>query len=79
MTEIRDNGTKETMPFVHFKSNVIAAAKVTFEQANAHCARISAAFDMGEPVWMIAEEIKLRTSAPKPTKTPRQLALRVVR
>lgn len=74
----RNEATKETTNFIHFKSNVIDAAGVSFDAANVFASRIAAAFDMGEPVWMVADEIKLRVSAPKPRKTPRQLAVRVV-
>ena len=73
-----NTATKETTCFVHFKSNVIDAAGLTFEVANRFSDRIAAAFDMGEPVWMVADELKLRASAPKPAKTPRQMATRVV-
>ena len=70
--------TKGTTNFIHYKSNAINAAGVTFEVAKQFDARIHAAFEMGEPVWMIADEIKLRASAPRKTKTPRQLAMKVV-
>lgn len=42
--------------------------------------RITKAFDIGEPIWMIADEMKLRYQMQHHhTKTPRQLAQRVVR
>lgn len=72
-----NSATKETTCFIHFKSNVVEAAGVTVAQAEQFDRRIHAAFDMGEPVWMAADEIKLRCAAPKKMKTPRQLALRV--
>ncbi len=54
-----------------------AGIPVAFLRAND--ARIMAAFDMGEPVWMISDEMKLRheMQSVRPHKTPRQLALRV--
>lgn len=76
-----DAATKETTPFVFFAANVIEAAGVTVEQAKPFRARIAAAFDMGEAVWMVADEIKLRVAhtAIKPTKNPREYAARVMR
>lgn len=41
--------------------------------------RIDAAYLAGEPVWMIVDEIALRwIHRPKSTKTPRELAKRIV-
>jgi hypothetical protein len=76
-----DTGTKGTTPFIHYAANVITSAGVTVEQASPFRARIAAAFEMGEPVWIIADEIKLRVAhtSIKATKTPREYATRVVR
>ena len=48
---------------------------------SAHQGRITAAYTMGEPVWMIADELRLRYQMRpfRPTKSPRALAVRVVR
>lgn len=51
----------------------------TFIRANAH--RIERAYAAGEPIWMIADELKMVFATQpkhKPMKTPRQLAARVV-
>ncbi len=40
-----------------------------------HGEHISKAFDRGEPLWMVTEELKLiEYYAPKPTRTPLQIA-----
>ena len=46
-----------------------------------HAARIEQAFDHGEPVQMIIDELKMRyrIRPVRSTKTPRQIAKRVVR
>lgn len=75
---VHSSATKEATCFIHFKSNVVDAAGITEEAANKFFDRITAAFDMGEPVWMIAEEIKLRAAAPSKHKTPKQLAARFI-
>lgn len=43
--------------------------------------RIQSAFDMGEPISMLVEEMKLRFQLRRPpaTRTPRQFATRIVR
>ena len=69
-----NEATKETTPFVHFKAMVIDAAGLSVADVNKFSARVGIAFDMGEPVWMIADEIKLRAAAPAKHKTPKQLA-----
>ena len=45
----------------------------------AHQPRVMRAFDMGEPIQMIVDELKLRQQFKANKKTPRQLAVRVVR
>ena len=57
-----NNATKETTPFVFYKTNVAEAAGVTIRALDEHLARVGRAYDMGEPVWMIADEIILRCS-----------------
>lgn len=70
------NGTKATVQFHLFKAEVATLAGVAV--ADLHEARLHAAYDMGEPIWMVADEMKLRAAAPKPRLTPRQMAIRVV-
>lgn len=50
-----------------------------FMAANAH--RVDRAYKAGEPIWMIVEELRMvfATRPARPTKTPRQMAARVVR
>jgi hypothetical protein len=69
---------KGTTPFHIYKMLVATRAGISMKMLDGFRARLHTAYDMGEPAWMIADEIKLRASAPKPTKTPRALALRVV-
>jgi hypothetical protein len=70
--------TNETSPFHLYKHWVVEAAGITVELADKFADRMQAAYEMGEPVWMIADEIKLRAAAPRKTKTPRQMAASVV-
>lgn len=74
-----NEATKDTTNFIHYKDWVAGAAGLSVEEADRFISRIGAAYDMGEPVWMIAGEIQLRASAPKRHKTPLQIAARVVR
>ena len=72
-----NTATRYTTLFVFYKAMVAEAAGLPIEAIQPFIARLGAAFDMGEPVWMIADEIKLRANAPKKMKTPRQLAVSV--
>lgn len=74
-----NEATKDTTTFVFFKSNVAEAAGISIEALERFTDRLHAAFDMGEPVWMVADEMKLRAAAPRKPKTPREMAIRVVR
>lgn len=74
-----NRATKETTIFMHYRSMVVDALGCSVSETDKFRQRIGVAFDMGEPVWMIADELRLRLSAPKPTKTPREMAVRVVR
>lgn len=56
-----NTATNETALFVFYKSMVAEAAGVSIDILEHFIKRIGEAYDMGEPVWMIAEEIKLRT------------------
>lgn len=78
MTHHFATATNETTQFVFYRSMVAEVANVSIETLDQFRNRVNAAFDMGEPVWMIADEIKLRAAAPRKTKTPRALAVRVV-
>lgn len=71
--------TKETTNFIHYKAMVIDGAGVSNEQAMPFFGKIERGFEMGEPVWMVAQEVALFCNAPRKMKTPRQLALRVVK
>jgi hypothetical protein len=45
-----------------------------------HAERINRAYDMGEPIAMICDELLFRFQhRPQPTKSPRELAVRVVK
>lgn len=55
-------GTKETTPFHIFKDEVCKASGLRADQINS--ARLHVAYDMGEAVWMVAEEMKLRADFP---------------
>jgi len=61
-----NQATKETAPFHIFKSLVCEASGLAVAQL--HADRLHTAYDMGEPVWMVANEMKLR--AQKPCKLP---------
>jgi hypothetical protein len=65
--------------YLRFVQN--ATAKVPHEFIKGLLPRIERAYDTGETVEMVAEEITLRFSLRRPlaTKTPRALAARVVR
>lgn len=73
-----NTASRDTTIFTHYRAMVIDALGCTVAEANRFRDRISVAFDMGEPVWMIADELRLRLSAPRPMKSARELAVRVV-
>lgn len=60
---------------------IVDACNIEQDFIDRHLPRIHLAYKMGEPIAMIADELKLRYSLrrPAPTETPRQLAVRVVR
>lgn len=70
----------QTVSFTIYMQALSNAAMVPVDFLRSQDARITAAFDMGEPIWMIADEMKLRhqMTSIRATKTPRQLAARVV-
>lgn len=58
---MRHNGTKETTPFHIYKHEVAGAAGISVDRMD--LGALYRAYDMGEPVWMIADEMKLRAEA----------------
>lgn len=66
----RNAGTKETTSFHIFKHNVVDAAGITVDQV--HLGRLHAAYDAGEPVWMVADEMRLRAEMALPPVKPFQ-------
>ena len=66
----RHTGTKETTPFHIFKHDVTVAASIPVDQL--HIGRLHAAYDAGEPVWMVADEMKLRAEMALPPVKPFQ-------
>jgi hypothetical protein len=56
-----NTATNETTLFVFYKAMVAEAAGIAIEALDAHLPRLGRAYDMGEPVWMVAEEMKIRT------------------
>ena len=71
----------QTVSFTTYIQAVGNSAGVPADFLRSMDKRITAAFDMGETVQMIVDEMKLRyrMSAIRPTKTPLQLAARFVR
>lgn len=67
--------------FTYWFQSVCNAASLPHQFIQAHMGRIERAYDFGETPEMIAEEMRVRYSlvGHRPTKTPRQLAKRVVR
>lgn len=55
---MKNQGTKDTTPFHIFKDEVCKASGLPADRL--HLGRLHAAYDAGEPVWMVAEEMKLR-------------------
>lgn len=71
----------QSTTFGNYLRFVQNAASVPHEFIKGLLPRIERAYDMGETVEMIAEEVTLRFSLRRPpaTKTPRALAARFVR
>ena len=57
-------GTKETTPFHIFKSEVATEAGISVDRMDVN--RLHTAYDMGEAVWMVADEMKLRAQSSMP-------------
>lgn len=64
-------GTRETTPFHIFKDEVAKASGLSVDRL--HLGRLHTAYDMGEPVWMVADEMKLRADALMPPVKPYRL------
>lgn len=76
---VPSNQTVSRTVYGHAVAN---SALLPNEFMRAHAARIDRAFNAGEPVWMIADELKMVHSlggTRQRHKTPRELAARVVR
>lgn len=71
----------QTVSFGIYSQTIQNACPFPHDFFRANAARIQRAYDHGEPLWMIIDELKLVHSMrrPAPTKTPRQLAAKVVR
>ena len=71
----------QSVSFTTYLHAITSAVQVPHAFISAHLDRISNAFDMGETVAEITEELKMRwqITRGKWHKTPRQLAARVVR
>lgn len=69
----KHEGTSATTPYHIFKDEVARAAGLPVSALNT--GRLLAAYDMGEPVWMVAAEMKVRAEVSmvpaKPFSFPR--------
>jgi len=64
----RHTGTNATTPYHIFKDEVAKAAGLPVDRL--HVGRLLTAYDMGEPVWIVAEEMKLRDEFAMPPVKP---------
>jgi hypothetical protein len=64
----RHTGTNATTPYHIFKDEVAKAAGLSVDRL--HVGRLLAAYDMGEPVWMVADEMRVRDEAAMPPVKP---------
>lgn len=67
-----NKATKDTCPFHIFKDEVCNAAGISADRL--HLGRLHAGYDAGEPVWMVAEEMKLRAASLMPPVKPVRLS-----
>ena len=67
----RTASTNATTPFHIFKHEVAEAAGLSADRL--HLGRLHTAYDAGEPVWMVADEMKLRAEALMPPVKPVRL------
>jgi hypothetical protein len=69
----------QTVSFTTYFQAVSNAVPASHEFLQSHMKRIEQAFNYGEPISMLAEEIAMRWNIrAKKAKTPRELAVRVV-
>lgn len=68
---MKHQGTRHTTPFHIFKDEVCRASGLSSDRL--HLGRLHAAYDAGEPVWMVAEEMALRAEALMPPVKPVRL------
>jgi len=74
-------GANQTVSLGVYSRTVAEDCRLPNDFVLANAVRIHRAYAAGEPIWMIVEELKLvhAMQRPAPTKTPRQLAAKVVR
>ena len=65
---MKNQGAKDTTPFHIYKDEVCKAAGLSADRI--HLGRLHAAYDVGEPVWMVAEEMALRAESLMPPVKP---------
>lgn len=68
---MQNGGTNNTTPFHIYKCEVAKASGLTVSALN--LGALYRAYDMGEPVWMAADEMKLRAECKMPSVKPHQL------
>lgn len=64
-TDYRANADKDSATFLIWADNVIGLAGVTFEASTPYRDRMMRAYTAGEPVWMMADELRQRIPAAK--------------
>lgn len=70
----------QTVSFAVYMQAIYNSVNCPAEFIRQHVDRIGRAYDMGEPIKLICNEMQLRYDhRPQRTKTPRQLAKRVVK
>ena len=70
----------QTVSYSVYSQAIGCESRLTHDFLAKHGARITRAFNAGEPIWMIVAELKMvheTTLTWVPTKTPRALAKRV--
>lgn len=73
-------GPNQTISPAVYDVAVQEYTSLPFDFLAAHGERIARAYDMGEPVWMIGDELRVRYDhRPQVSKSALELALRVVR
>lgn len=79
-TEMNRCPVNQTVSFSTYTAAIRTQVRAPETFIRQKMARIEQAFDMGEPIWMIVQELQMvrDMTPPARTKTPRQLAARVV-